>query len=82
MDNERCSLLGKQGLHRNNGAMPNVSIGSGVVGPDGQEERITEYLCDSPNCPNVATQMVGCVTEIPFCVALCDEHAGQLPRKL
>lgn len=58
--------------------MPNISVGSGVVGTDGQEERITEYLCDSPNCPNIATHMVGCVTEIRFCIALCDEHADQL----
>ena len=63
------------------GAVPNVSIGSGVVGPDGREERITEYLCDSPGCPNVATQMVGCVMEIRFCIALCDEHAGQFGPK-
>lgn len=61
--------------------MPNVTVRTGMLGPDGQEERITEYLCDSPGCPNIATQMVGCVMEIRFCIALCDEHAGQLRRK-
>lgn len=61
--------------------MPNVTVRTGMLGPDGHEERITEYLCDSPGCPNIATQMVGCVMEIRFCVALCDEHAGQLHRK-
>jgi hypothetical protein len=60
--------------------MPSVVVGTGLIGPDGQEEKLIEYLCDSPNCPNIATQMVGCVKEIHICVALCDEHAAQLGR--
>ena len=62
--------------------MPNVTVGTGRIGPDGQEEKLTEYLCDSPNCPNIATQMVGCLTEIGLCFALCDEHAAQLGRRM
>ena len=58
--------------------MPTVTVKSGLRGPDGQEEELTEYLCDSPNCPNIATQMLGCIREIRLCVALCDEHAARM----
>jgi len=58
--------------------MLSVTVKTGLIGPDGQEEKLTEYLCDSPNCPNIATQMMGCVKEIRLCIALCDEHATQM----
>jgi hypothetical protein len=65
-----------------NARMPNVTVKTGLIGPDGKQETLTEYLCDSPNCPNIATQMVGCVNEIRLCIALCNEHAAQLGHRL
>jgi hypothetical protein len=47
--------------------------------PDGHEERLTEYFCDHPGCPNIATQLLGRVAEIGLVAAVCDEHAPK-PR--
>ena len=58
--------------------MAQVTVKSGVVGPDGREEQISEYFCDSPNCPNIATQVLGCVSALRLRVALCEEHAEKL----
>ena len=58
--------------------MPPVTIKSGIVGSDGREEEISEYFCDSPNCPNIATRLVGGVRELRLRVVLCDEHAAKL----
>ena len=55
--------------------MPRVTIRTGAIGPDGREEELTEYLCDAPGCPNVATEVVGCVRELRLFVATCLEHA-------
>lgn len=38
--------------------MPRVAIKTGVLGPDGREVELAEYLCDWPDCPNVATQVL------------------------
>jgi hypothetical protein len=55
--------------------MPLVTVKAGVTGADGREEVLTEYLCDSPGCPNFAEHVVGCVREAGIRVALCREHA-------
>jgi len=55
--------------------MPLVRLKTGIVAPDGQEEELTEYLCDWPDCPNVATQVLGCVRETRMSAAVCDTHA-------
>jgi hypothetical protein len=39
--------------------MPWVTIETGLTTPDGHEEKLREYLCDYPGCPNVATPMLG-----------------------
>jgi hypothetical protein len=58
--------------------MPVVTVKTGTSGPAGDEEQISEYFCDSSNCPNVATRFVGCAKEIGLCIALCEEHAAKL----
>ncbi len=58
--------------------MPHVIINTGMVGPDGHEEKLAEYLCDWPGCPNVAVQVLGCVKELGVCAAVCEEHAQKL----
>ena len=55
--------------------MPQVVIASGMTGPDGREDTLTEYLCDSPGCPNIASHVLGCVREIGAAIVVCDEHA-------
>jgi len=57
--------------------MPQVTIKSGALTPDGQEEQLSAYVCDSPNCPNIATHL-GCITAFRLRVGLCDEHAEKL----
>jgi hypothetical protein len=56
--------------------MPQVTIEAGFIALDGHEERLTEYLCDWPDCPNIATHVLGCVREIGIRVAVCEEHAA------
>jgi hypothetical protein len=43
--------------------------------PNGREELLTEYFCDHPGCPNIATQVLGRVAEVRFVAVVCDEHA-------
>jgi hypothetical protein len=56
--------------------MPRVAIKTGFVAPNGTEEELTEYLCDWPQCPNVATQVLGCIRESGLSAVVCDEHAA------
>jgi hypothetical protein len=46
--------------------MPQVTIKTGIAGPDGREEELTEYLCDWPGCPNVAEHVLVRVKELEF----------------
>lgn len=55
--------------------MPHVTVKSGVTSPDGSEDKLAEYLCDWPGCPNIANHVLGRVREIGAMVVLCDEHA-------
>jgi len=55
--------------------MPQVTIKTGIAGPDGHEEEISEYLCDWPGCPNIAAHVLGCVKELGLAVAVCEQHA-------
>ena len=58
--------------------MRRVTVKSGIADTDGHEEQITEYLCDSPECPNIAAHVLACVKEIGLSIALCEEHAARL----
>jgi hypothetical protein len=57
--------------------IPLVTIKTGIKTPDGHEEILSEYLCDYPGCPQIATRMLGCVVEIGAFAVVCEEHAGQ-----
>lgn len=59
--------------------MPQITIKTGLTTPDGHEEQITEYICDYPGCPNIATQILGCLVELRLMAAVCDTHAAN-PR--
>jgi hypothetical protein len=56
--------------------MPRVTIRTGFFTPDGQEEELSEFLCDVPGCPNVATEVVGCIREIGLAAVVCEQHAA------
>ena len=55
--------------------MPQVTIRTDV---DGREETLTEYMCDWPDCPNVAVHVLGIVRELRLRAAVCAEHAAQI----
>jgi hypothetical protein len=56
--------------------MPQVTIKTGIAGPDGREEELTEYLCDWPGCPNIAAHVRGCVKELGLSVVVCEQHVA------
>jgi len=58
--------------------MPVVTIRTVV---DGREETLTERLCDWPDCPNVAVEVIGVVRELKLATAYCAEHAVQIRKR-
>jgi hypothetical protein len=60
--------------------MPSVTLRARRT-PDGQEETLTEYLCDWPNCPNIAQHVVGVLAELRQFSAVCTEHAKLLQKR-
>ena len=60
--------------------MPRVTIKSGTIGADGQEVILYDYMCDWPDCPNVAEHMIGEIVELRATVLVCSEHAVMIRR--
>jgi len=58
--------------------MPRVTIKTGVVAADGREEILTDYVCDSPGCPNPAEYLVGVLVELRCMCLVCRTHAAML----
>jgi hypothetical protein len=58
--------------------MPLVTIKTIV---DGREENLSEYLCDWPDCPNVAVEVVGGLRELRMRVAMCAEHVSRFAKQ-
>jgi hypothetical protein len=54
--------------------VPRITIKIGFADPDGREEELAEYMCDTPGCPNVATHVLGRVAELGLFAAVCSEH--------
>jgi hypothetical protein len=61
--------------------MPRVTIRTGFETPDGNEEILSEYLCDWPGCANVAVRSLGCITEIRAMAAVCENHLPSRERR-
>ena len=61
--------------------MPLVTIKTGFRTPDGDEETLTEYVCDWPGCPNVAVHLLGCIPEIRLMSVVCEEHTPPTQRR-
>ncbi len=57
--------------------MPRVSMKTGFLTPAGAEEVLTEDICDWPDCPNVATHVMGCIKELRTVVVVCDQHTAK-----
>jgi hypothetical protein len=60
--------------------MPRVTLRA-HESADGKEDAVSEYICDSPDCPNVAVHVVGVVRELRSFVALCAYHARMLSER-
>ena len=58
--------------------MPQVTIKTTI---NGREETLSNYLCDWPDCPNVAVQIVGVIRELRMFSAVCAEHASILANR-
>jgi hypothetical protein len=54
-------------------SIPQITIKTGFMGPDGLEEQLTEYICDHPGCPNIAIHVL-VVAELRLRALVCDEH--------
>ena len=57
--------------------MPQVTIRTGMIASNGQEEVLSEFLCDWPGCPNVAEHVAGVVRELRRALVLCPEHVAK-----
>jgi hypothetical protein len=62
--------------------VPLVIISNGVSAGDGGEERLWEYFCDYPDCPNTAERVIGYVREIAGGFAVCLRHAAVLEGRI
>jgi hypothetical protein len=58
-----------------------ITLKTGFTGADGQEETLTEYMCDWPDCPNVAVHALGAVRELGAISAVCEEHAAVIEKR-
>jgi hypothetical protein len=61
--------------------VPQVTIKTGFMTPDGREETLTEYICDYPDCPNYAEHVIGVAGQTGAGLAVCAEHAKRLQRQ-
>ena len=74
---ERLSSARIEQVYRTVGPhMPQVTIKTGITGPDGREEELNEYLCDWPGCANLAEHVLTCVKELGLAFAVCQQHAS------
>jgi hypothetical protein len=58
--------------------MSRVTIKTGFMDADGREEELIEYLCDYPNCPNIATTAFAC-RALGLAATVCEAHAYEVP---
>ena len=61
--------------------VPLFRIKTGFSGADGQEEVLTEYLCDWPGCANPAVHTLGCITSIRAMARVCEAHVPSSLRQ-
>jgi hypothetical protein len=60
-------------------SMPAVTLRT--TGPDNKEEKITEYICDWPDCPNVAEHVLGVLRDLRAFSVVCTHHAAIIAQR-
>lgn len=58
--------------------MPQVTLRTTV---NGQEESISEFICDWKDCPNVAVEVVAVIRELRAASMMCHEHAAKFRER-
>jgi hypothetical protein len=43
-----------------------------------EDETLSEYICDWPDCPNVAEHVLGSIRDLRAFVVVCREHVHRL----
>lgn len=61
--------------------MPQVVLKTGIAGPDGKEEILTAYICDWPDCPNMAEHVLGTISELGLSRSVCNEHLAAIKAR-
>lgn len=59
--------------------MPLVTLRTETA--DRKEVTVTEYICDMPDCPNVAEHVLGFVRELRALAIVCAPHKRLLDGK-
>jgi hypothetical protein len=62
-------------------AMPRTTIRTGFVRDDGTDVVLEEFLCDWPDCPNVAEHVLGALVELRTMAILCSMHMAELQER-
>ena len=62
--------------------VPQIIIRTGHIRQDGQEEVLTEYMCDVPGCPNIAEHVIGVSVELGAAFVVCATHALAQARQV
>jgi hypothetical protein len=60
--------------------MPSVTLRTARTA-DGKEETLTEYICDWPDCPNIAEHVIGVLRELRAFSAVCPKHAALIAER-
>jgi hypothetical protein len=61
--------------------MPRVTIKTGFLTADGEEETLTLYVCDWPGCANAAVHVLGSIKELRALAIVCEEHTPPDQRR-
>jgi hypothetical protein len=62
-------------------AYAQVTIKTGFLTANNEEEALADYLCDWPGCANVAVHVLGCVKEIASVAAACEKHLAAIKAR-
>ena len=60
------------------GRVPQVTLRTIV---DGNEETVSAYICDGPDCPEVAVHVVGVLRGLRLRAAMCADHAARFANQ-
>jgi hypothetical protein len=58
--------------------VPRITLRIGPADGTGNDETLTEYICDWTDCPNLATEVLGVVRELGIATVVCEHHAAMI----